>query len=471
MSPSLALLNFEQSPSDRPMFDLTTHQRSVSGDSLEVHHSSPMTVPGSARQATQYSIFPLNTDLPAGTIPDTPGPMQRAFTRDPANHIPWGNASPTSFERCVPSTPVLTPLPGTNRSVGDLDPELVPLPPSVNPCTMRLGRTTPGYFDITVDETPQMDDTDVLNGLACLRLADEHSGAFGGRSIFSDDPGTDAPIGRRGTAEEMRHQHEDAKLQDTVNTLEIPRDRTRGYRRQQQDGELQENVRILSVSKHCQVLPFRIKQQDGDLQDPVRKDSCTSEDWETCSGKRSTAMTSEHSLHNRSLDQPRTSSPLSIYSAASHPEEGNGVDHGNDAPPEFAYVIWDRQNRSYHGPISETTWGRHTGLYDGSGYGCDSGPSTPREPDEGTQDMHSKGSSTPLSVGGDSNRSLREEDRQHETARELPLTAHGQRNCESLESIYRAYAYPPGDGIPSSSNSSGGGDGQRAATKGYEISS
>lgn len=475
MSPSLALLNFEQSPSDKPMFDLTMHRRSVSGSSLEVHHSPPMTVPGSARQATPYNIFPPVTDLPAGTIPDTPGPMQRAFNRDPANYATWRNASPTPFENYAPSTPVLTPLPGTNLSVGDIDPELVPLPPSANPSTVHLGRSAPGYFDIPVDEHPQMDNADVLNGLACLKLAGDHDNAPGDQqSTSSHNPSADAPIGRRGTAEEMRHQYEDAKLQDTVNKLEIPQDRTRALKHQQQARDLPENVRTLGVPRHHQVLPLRLKQQDGSLQDPFRKDSRNSDDWETCSGERSTAMASEDSLHRRNPHKTCTSSSSSVYSAAPPPAKGKEADHGDNASPEFAYVVWNSPSGLREAPAPESSWGGHTNLYDGTGYGGDSSPSTPREPDEGIDDIHLKTWSAPLSVDGarsgneKSNQPSSSEDLYYETVRQSPFTAHGHG---SLESIYRAYAYPLGDRVSSSSNNCAGGDVQGPATKEDEISS
>ncbi|KAF3036177.1 hypothetical protein E8E12_004693 [Didymella heteroderae] len=477
ISPSLALLDFEQSPSDQPMFDLTMHQRSVSGSSLEVHHSSPMTVPGSARQATPYNVFLPMNDFPAGTVPDTPGPMQRAFNRDLANYAPWQNADPTPVERYTPSTPVLTPLPGTNLSVGDIDPELVPLPPSVNPSMVHLGRSMPGYFDIPVDGHPQMDHADVLNGLACLKLADGHADTSGDHGKSLTDTATNAPIGRRGTAEEMRHQHEDARLQDTVNTLGIPQDQIQAYQRQQQAGELQEHVCGLSVPERHQVSPLRPKQQADDLHDSIRKVSCNSEGWEMCSGERSAAMASEYSLYNRDPNQTHSPSPASVYSAAPPSEHRKGADHGNDAPPKFAHVVWDGPRGHREAPAPMKTWDGHTGLYDGTGYGDDSGLSTPCEPDEGIHDIHLKASSAPLSVSGarsgneKSNRPLRGEDPYHETVRQSPFSTCGHDNCESLESICRAYAYPLGDRISSSSYNGAGGDVQRPATKDNKISS
>lgn len=189
--------------------------------------------------------------------------MQRAFNRDVANRVPWESASPTPAERYVPLTPVLTPLPGTNLSAGDIDPELVPLPPSVNPSMVYLGSGSPGYFDIPVDAQAGVD----------------------GREVFH--------------CEGLPTHYQDL----TKHHQELP--------------------------KHYQELPLRLKRQGGG-----RKDSHVSEDWETCSGGRSTAVADE-----------------------------------NESPPSFGYVA---------------------GLYDGSGYGCGSDTSTPVEPDEGIHDFYLK---------------------------------------------------------------------------------
>jgi hypothetical protein len=434
-----------------------------------------MTVPGSARQGTPYNVFLPITDLPAGTIPDTPGPMQRAFNRDPANQLTCRSVSLTPFERYAPLTPVLTPLPGTNLSIGDTDPELVPLPPSANPSTVQLGGSAPGYFDISVDEHPQVDDADVLNGLACLQLAEDC------KSASSDHHGTSphglsaySSVGRRGTGEEMRHQFEDPKPQDTVDTLGITQDRTQAHKRQQQARDLQETTQTPGVPQHHQVMPLRLKHQGGSLQDSFRRDSRNSDGFETCSGERSTATASEDSLHYRNSHQTCTSRSSSVYSDAQPPAIGKGSDHGDDAPPEFAYVVWDSPSEA---SAPKNIWGGTTSLYDGTGYGDDSGPSTPHEPNEGIHNIHLETSSAPLSVDGArsgnemSNRPSSGEQPQYEPVRQFSLTAHGHGNGESLESIYRAYAYPLEDRTPSSSNCSAGGDVQRPATKKDEISS
>ncbi|KAF2632440.1 hypothetical protein BU25DRAFT_406971 [Macroventuria anomochaeta] len=466
------------------MFELNLHKRSISGSSLEVMHSSPMTVPGSARQMTPYNVPPPSTDLPAGTIPDTPGPMQRAFNRDPANHVPWQNASPTPLERYAPSTPVLTPLPGTNLTVGDLDPELVPLPPSINSSLAQIGQGNPGYFDIPVEEQLPMDNADMLNGLACLKLAEDPGDTGDSETKVSHDSGPHTPVGRYGNSEEMRREYKDAKLQDTVCTQGHLKHQALEPRPKQQAKELSDTVRAPNVPQHHQVLPLRPKQQGEDLQDRVRKDSVISKDWETSNGEHSTGTMSEDTDARRTPSQ----SYKTILPADSTAPASSGhckrMEVRSSPPVDFAYIVWDSPNESRRNAAQENIWGRHAGLYDGSGYGDDASGPTSCESNEGTKDVHIESgprsiepSMTALSADGDrsgkdiSNRPSKGEDPYPGYVRESPLTVHKQRNYESLESIYHAYAYPFGERVSSSSNNSTGGDVQRPAAKETEISS
>lgn len=395
-SPSLALLDFQQSPSDKPMFDLTLHERSVSESSLEVQHSSPMTVPGSARQTLPYGNVASATDLPTGTVPDTPGPMQRAFDWDPANQRPWQNDSPTPLERYTPSTPILTPLPGTNLSVGDVDPEFVPLPPSMNPSVTHIGQVTSGYFDIPVHKQPHMDNADMLNGLACLRLAGNHGDA--------------SPQDKSSSRPQMGLESESPKRLDVGNTLHDPQDRAQALRHKRQAEAFDRAVRALNIPQHHQTLPFRPKQNVEDRQDQIRIDSAVSEDWETCSGKRSIDTAFEQTQECPS--QPRTTgTPAnSTTSACSQDHKRTSCD---GSPADFAYIVWNSPKES---TAQNHSWIGHGGLYDGSGYGKEDGDSaTPGEPDEGTEDIH-----------------MQPSPRLIEAARPATLTTYGARSGEEL---------------------------------------
>lgn len=336
--------------------------RSVSGSSLDVQHSSPMSVPSSARQRN-FNVFPMRTEIPAGTIPDTPGPLQRAFDRDPANHASWRDASPTPMER--PPTPMLTPLPGTNLSLEEFNTALA-LPPSVATSLIQTGQANPGYFDIPVHEQPQIcnnygvefdnDDADVLNGLACLKLAAKHDDKTEASSGI--DPYV--TVADHGRAEEKRREYEHSELRDSVCTPRVP--------------------------QHQRTLVLRPKQQTEDLQGRVRKDSAIAEDWDASSNRLLVTKTQETSPKRVVPSQREEVRIASKSSALVSPDEGyRRTDDENSPSENLAYTEWESPSKSRY---YVNTWGQHTGLYDGTGYGDDgTSPTTPDEPDEGTKDV------------------------------------------------------------------------------------
>lgn len=390
MSPSLAL-NFEQSPPDQPIFELNLRHRSVSGSSLEVQHSSPMTVPGSVRQMDIYNLSPSSNDFPTGTIPTTPGPLQRAFERDPANHVHWQNASLTPLEGHVPSAPVLTPLPGTNLSLEDVDAALTTLPPSVTP--LHTGQHTPGYFGLPSNDQLAMRDAEVSDGLTCLQL-DAHHGDVDlgqGRNKASNDRRAYIRSADGDPKERLRHEYGEIEQQDNISTRNFPQYQNRALHRKQQDRDLYSSVQALDNSQHHQALPFRLrlKQQDKDVQDHVRTDSVISEDWITSSSERSTSVTSEQFPEHHSTHRPHGTKLPSNSPSCVPPEGRKETRDENDASVSFGYIGWGGADGTRHRASTENAWGRHSGLYDGTGYGDDTTlPATPREPDEGIRGIY-----------------------------------------------------------------------------------
>lgn len=79
--------------------------------SLDVQCSSPVPIPSTAAQQSSYP-----SDMPIGTIPVSPGPMQRAFELDLTNMSPSPLSSPTL------QSPLPTPMPGTNLTFEDIQP-------------------------------------------------------------------------------------------------------------------------------------------------------------------------------------------------------------------------------------------------------------------------------------------------------------------------------------------------------------
>lgn len=432
------------------MFDLRLHERFVSGSSLEVQHSSPVTVPGSTRQVTPYGIAASGTDLPSGTIPDTPGPMQRAFDRDLTNQTSRRNASPVFFERSTPSTPILTPLPGTNLSVGDIDPELVPLPPSLNPSAVQIGQGAPGYFGIPVDERLHMGDVDMLNGLNCLKLAGDHRNSHSKENGNLTDTEAQAQIGN---VSSTKFASENAKLPNAANTLCFSQDRVRTLRRNQQAEAVGNVVRALNIPQQNYALPFRPKQSEEDPQVQARKDSIVSEDWETSSGKHSVDTASEKT--HECPNQPGFTGNSANSTTSAFVQDRERRMSGRVSPVELTYVVWNSPEETTLNTAKNNTWAGHPGLYDGSGYGKEeNGPATPVEPDEGTRDVHLQANphldeAPPVclsALGGRPRERLsggaaRTEDAYSERVQgRLPLRDDEQHDDGSLDFIYSAYA-------------------------------
>lgn len=115
-------LDFEVSPPDKPMFD-TASRTTSSSSSLEVHHSSPITMAQSNRKHLGASLASAKlSPFIIGGPPDSPAPLQRAFAQEsffsavPANETT--EHSPTS-QNYVLKDSVSTPMPGTNLTLED----------------------------------------------------------------------------------------------------------------------------------------------------------------------------------------------------------------------------------------------------------------------------------------------------------------------------------------------------------------
>ncbi|KAJ4985677.1 hypothetical protein SVAN01_08852 [Stagonosporopsis vannaccii] len=449
-SPSLALLDFEQSPSDKPMLDLSLHERFGSESSSAVQHSSPVTVPGSARRTNSYSIVASSTELPPGTIPITPGPMQRAFDRDPANQSAWQNTSPIPFERYAPGTPDLTPLPGTTLSVGAIDEELVPLPPSMNLSAVQISQEKPEYFDIPAIEQPH---ADMLSGLARLKLAGKHDVACSEDNSSPRDSSAQLCTGAGGSLMQTDCGSENAKLPDAANTQYISREGARALHRKQQAEVVDNAVHALNTPQHHHALPFRRKQNKEDPQDQIRKDSIVSEDWETCSGRRSIDTTSEQMQECPS--QPKSAGTSANSTTSSSSQNDKRTTSGGASPADFLYIIWNSPKKPALSTAKNNILAGHTGLYDGSGFEKDDSDSaTPCEPDEGTHDVHMQSDphleeAPPVNfstLGGCSGKRLSSGAAKAGNAYSehvpgwAPLPEDEQHDDGNLEFIYRAYA-------------------------------
>lgn len=162
-TPSVSL-NFEASPADEPMFGPMTRTTSASS-SLRVHHSSPITVPMATRnttpiaQGTPYGL----TNLPAGTIPDSPAPLQRASVQEAiiSNATKTTGCPASSVEVEVEGDPLPTPMPGTNLPFEDVSaPGIMVTSPSV---PLMQQDHQPSYFDSAIPDESGCERTKTLD--------------------------------------------------------------------------------------------------------------------------------------------------------------------------------------------------------------------------------------------------------------------------------------------------------------------
>lgn len=412
------------------MFELNMRRRSTS--STEVHHSSPLTVPTPARLPDSRTMV---TSIPDLTIPDTPGPLQRAYDRDPTNYLPCRDNSPTQLERYTPSTPVLTPLPGTNLPMDDIDPEFVLLPPSINTSTVDLGSEDLSYYDVPIVEPQRMHGVETLADPKSLKLAHGHGGHVNRVNNGGYGPCTQSLTRCYGTYADIGVCCENSKLQRPADRPKTSRTHGRELLRKPQIDNSVNSTHTLNTHQHPQAPLLCPQKASEPLQIHTRKKPVFNKDWETFSDRSSMTSVSE-------MAQVYTSQP------------------GASSPPDFNTRRKSQQQIepgvSGKGPTQEKTWGGTAGLYDGSGYGDSStGPTTPCEPDEGIQDVRMLFKSYPVKpppatwlvpdnrcIKEDSPRptSCEKSDMRHEQA-----AVRKSRDYESLESMYSAYALFPDD--------------------------
>jgi hypothetical protein len=299
--------------------------------------------------------------------------MQRAFDRDPANHNALQSADPTPMEKHVPAAPVLTPLPGTNLTLDDSSPELAPLSPSMNPSLMHNSNEDRGYFDIPIEAQHgstsshgvncDRKSTDAMNDSVHIQPVVQH-GSTGGQQIkVSNDTNAHGILADHDISEGMRREFENLKLQDTVC--------------------------IQTVHRDAQTLALRPKPKVDNFGDRFRKDSVINDHPDVNTNrptKEATLKSDSKHLASVQLQKGKIANkgPISIASTKSY--SGNGGENSSTAG--YGYAICDRRVESHQSAPVENIWGRHTGLYDGTGYGDDTGLSnTPAEPDEGTKPL------------------------------------------------------------------------------------
>ncbi|KAF2727958.1 hypothetical protein EJ04DRAFT_529009 [Polyplosphaeria fusca] len=157
--PSLAL-NFEVSPPDQPIFDTT--RKSLQASEIEVHRSSPITVPSAVKE-NMSPLQVMHPEVPGfsvGTIPDSPAPLHlrliqetfpsfASFAADDFSTMQSSDATPLN-------SPLPTPLPGTNipiQGVSKSEDSTASCPQTRSECTISQA-----YFDIPLHRIHGLDE-------------------------------------------------------------------------------------------------------------------------------------------------------------------------------------------------------------------------------------------------------------------------------------------------------------------------
>ena len=321
-------------------------------------------------------------------------------------------------------------------SVGDVDPEFVPLPPSINASTVHLDPMDSSYFDIPVNAQQPIGNADLLNGIPGPYFAGKHGRCISNSNASLKDADMYLCADSCSTPGVTGYHFERAKSHPYTNTPDAPVDH---LHRKPQSEDSFDAARIENVVQHYQTLPIRLKHNIGERQGRIRKDSVFNKDRDTCDSSSFAEAASAQ------VQGPRNSSGTLVESGCTVPVDSQG---------------------SRNDPAQDKAWGGNSGLYDGSGYGEDSScPATPYEPDEGVKDVYML--FDPRSI--DAPPATRRPNRRHrdqkaslpEVGRSDPhspgvseLTVHKQHNRDSLESMYNTYAFLPGDRDPNKSSNS-----------------
>jgi hypothetical protein len=321
-------------------------------------------------------------------------------------------------------------------SVGDMDPEFVPLPPSINASAVHLDPMESSYFDIPVNAQRPIDNADMLDGISGPYSAGNHGGCVSNANVSANDADMHLYADYCSTPAVTGYHFERAKPHPYTDTPDAQVDCL--HRKQQAEVSFGA-ARIENVAQHYQTLPIRLKHSIGERQGRIRKDSVFNKDRDTCDGSSFAEAASAR------VQKTRDSSSTPVESGCIVPVASQG---------------------SRNDPAQDKAWGGNSGLYDGTGYGEDSsGPATPYEPDEGVKDVHML--FNPRSI--DAPPATRRPNRRHcdqkaslpEVGRDDPhssgaseLTVHKRHDHDSLESMYSMYALSPGDKDPNSSSNS-----------------
>jgi hypothetical protein len=245
--------------------------------------------------------------------------------------------------------PMPTPMPGTNLSLEDINPAIVVHSPPVVSATTHISQEPPSYFDI-----PRSDNITVESGNNTTTDAGITTATAGSSRIGNSDAcdGKSASTAEQLIVPSLPAQPPKASVVDYTGDI---------------------------ISWHHP----RVDRKQGS----ESSDEAGNHDYCTLRYRRANGLVAERRIFFPACDE-------------SHEYAKGGSNSG-----DYDYAAWDSMSSATGASGSNdlqrrrSTWSRHTGLYDGTGYGDDtpltSEPGSPS--DAGTSDM--RGQYWPCSVG------------------------------------------------------------------------
>ena len=278
--------------------------------------------------------------MPAGTLPESPTPFQIALDMDATDSGPLRSIPPTPMLDFAANAPMPTPMPGTNLSLEDVNPTIIVHSASVASNTTQTPQEPPSYFDIPCNNHIITQHADSTTATACNTAALNRSYRVGAAGVH-DKRNTPSP-GPSIVSDLSAQSPETSPVDCSGDIFPLNHSRARENHGSETSNE----------PGHCNYRTLRYRRANGTV--------------------------AERSIFLQSDGEPR-------QDMRSESDTG-----------DYDYTAWDGMSTTTGTSGSNglqrrrSTWSRHTGLYDGTGYGDEtpltSEPGSPS--DGGASDVH-----------------------------------------------------------------------------------
>jgi hypothetical protein len=324
------------------MFDISLRRRSVSS-SLVVHHSSPVPIPSKSQQDIQSrTMITPPCELPAGTVPKSPTPIQLILNKDPNKAAAVPSSIPVRPQMREVMEPLPTPMPGTNVGFSKDDLTGDASSSKQNVMSFREGSS---YFEFPVAHSSNDAEDNELR-----HDAQRPAGIAARQDSFTTSPTPDEGVMVFAALDEV----EKARLQRKRTLPKI------------------ERVDESGSNSHCvQHLcpPESLADGTVNTKDPeTRVDPA-----EHCSSP----IDIEHIVFEDCPDFPDVDAQ-SMHDAAARAQAAGQLELQKQAQLQRDSESQELTAGDGHSQPAPNAWGTHGSLYDGTGYGGSSSSDSPR---------------------------------------------------------------------------------------------